>query len=171
MRIALFLVLFVVFILLVTSRLARMRRTVELGGLDGSVLGFSEDGVSWFRDGKYRFFRSSEIKRFSVEKLGGDVYELKMDNGREIITVPVKEEELRKLFTKVSGGYAPVFPWLETVFGVLTGFLVANLIADNVHNAFLREQQPSEISKDDSVNSFTDYSSDFDCGDFFDGEL
>ncbi|TCK04686.1 hypothetical protein [Phorcysia thermohydrogeniphila] len=179
MGILLFLVLFLIFVFLVMPRFTGGRKTVEVRGLDGSVLGFSEEGVSWFKDGRFRFFRSSEIKRFSVERLENDVYELKIDDGREIITVPVSGRELQKLFTRSDTGYTPAFPWLGTVLGALTGFLVADMIADSVHAA-VHEEEKQDIGEQETIEdkvsqdfeeNIADYDSDFDYGDFFDGDI
>jgi len=184
MGILLFLIFFLVFLFVVMPRLTGGRRTVDVRGLDGSVLSFSEDGVSWFKDGRFRFFRSSEIKRFSVEKLEEDVYELKIDDGREIITVPVSQKELQKLFTRSNTSYVPAFPWLGTVLGALTGFLIADMIADSVHAAVHNEEKEPEqlqnLEKQETVEdrvsrdfeeNFEDYDSEFDYGDFFDGDI
>ena len=186
MGILLFLILFLVFLFIVMPRFTGKKRTVEVRGLDGSVLSFSEEGVSWFKDGRFRFFRSSEIKRFSVEKLEEDVYELKIDDGREIITVPVSGRELQKLFTRSATGYTPAFPWLGTVLGALTGFLVADMIADSLHAAVhedgkeTEQPQPQDIGEQETLEdkvsrdfeeNVADYDSDFDYGDFFDGDI
>jgi len=178
MGLLLFLIIFLVFLFFIMPRLTGEKRTVEVRGLDGSVLGFSEEGVSWFKEGRFRFLRSSEIKRFSVEKLEEDVYELKIDDGREIITVPVSRKELQKLFTRSDTGYSPTFPWLGTVLGALTGFLVADMVADSVHAAVHGKEAEAEEqeSVEDKVSrdfedDFTDYDSDFDYGDFFDGDI
>ena len=191
MRITLFLILFLFFILTLVivptlMKNNRRRRTVEIKGIDGSILNFSEDGVSYFKEGSFRFFRSSELKRFSFEKLDENTYEIKLDNGREIITVPVRKEELQKLFTRTQSPsgepYTPGFPWLGTILGTAAGFLIADLIADSIHEAVAH--QAEEFHKEDTDSSsldnhdeeknytiqddFVDYDNEFDTGDFFD---
>ena len=191
MRITLFLILFLFFIftLVIIPTLMknnRRRRTVEIKGIDSSILNFSEDGVSYFKEGSFRFFRSSELKRFSFEKLDENTYEIKLDNGKEIITVPVRKEELQKLFTRTQSPsgelYTPGFPWLGTILGTAAGFLIADLIADSIHEAVAH--QAEEFHKEDTDSSsldnhdeeknytiqddFVDYDNEFDTGDFFD---
>ena len=186
MRITLFLILFLFFIftLVIVPTLMknnRRRRTVEIKGIDGSILNFSEDGVSYFKEGSFRFFRSSELKRFSFEKLDENTYEIKLDNGREIITVPVRKEELQKLFSRTQSPsgelYTPGFPWLGTILGTAAGFLIADLITDSIHEAVAH--QAEEFHKEATDNhdeekdytiqdDFVDYDNEFDTGDFFD---
>ncbi|GAB6076063.1 hypothetical protein [Desulfurobacterium crinifex] len=194
MGIMLFLILFLVFILVIVPTLmknsrgtANRPRTVEIKGIDGSILNFSEDGVSYFKEGNFRFFRSSELKRFSFEKLDENTYEIKLDNGKEIITVPVRKEELQKLFTRTQSPsgepiYTPGFPWLGTILGTAAGFLIADLIADSIHEAVAH--QAEEFHKEDTDSTsldnhdeeknytiqddFVDYDNEFDTGDFFD---
>ncbi len=188
MRITLFLVLFFVFIMVIVPMLMKKsrRRSVEIKGIDGSILNFSEDGISYFKEGNFRFFKSTELKRFSFEKLDENTYEIKLDNGREIITVPVRKEELQKLFTKTQSSsgklYTPGFPWLGTILGTAAGFLIADLLADSVHEAVAHQAEefhkedtdPTSLDNHDEEENYTiqddfvDYDNEFDTGDFFD---
>ncbi|WP_163329498.1 hypothetical protein GFV12_00390 [Desulfurobacterium thermolithotrophum] len=203
MGIMFFLILFLLFILIVVPLMKSNRqtvsrpKTVEIKGLDGSILMFSNDGVSYFKDGNFKFFKSSEIKRFSFERLDENTYEIKLDNGSEIITVPVKKEEAQKLFQRTYSPngeltYTPGFPWLGTILGTAAGFFIADLIANSIHDAVAHQQENQEknnseehekdVSKETETDSddksrdyvdsegldFASYNDEFETGDFFD---
>ncbi|MEO2069313.1 MAG: hypothetical protein ABGX27_07370 [Desulfurobacteriaceae bacterium] len=164
-------IIFVVLPALKSNNLSKnfnSRNVVEIKGLDGSVLNFSDDGVSYFKDGNFTFFRASEIKRFSFEKLEEDIYEIKIDNGREIIRVPVRKEEIQKLFKRTQSGYDPSFPWLSTILGTAVGFLIADLIADTVHEAFASQEEKSEEETKESIETENEKITDYDDGDYED---
>lgn len=166
MGIMLFSIFFLIFVLLIVpmltknTRTAREPKTVEVKSLDGSTLNFSDDGVSYFKDGNFKFFRKSELKRFSFEKLSEGTYEIKLDDGKEIVTVPVKKEELQKLFTRThapsgSSIYVSEFPWLGAILGTTTTFLLADILADSMEDAVehLHEEENQYINRDSDESS------------------
>ena len=168
-------------LLLVTAKRSgdstlRAKNGVEVKGLDGSVLLFSDDGVSHFKNGQFTFLSRSKIESLSFEKESEEIYRVVIKGDGKEITVPVKKSELSKLFAKTTQGpapsYQPAVPWLGLILGTTAAFLAAELLEEAAEE-FIRHEEESHDSRNDLQNFDTglppqdefDY---FDTGDWFD---
>jgi hypothetical protein len=154
----------------------KAKNGVEIKGLDGSVLLFSDDGVSYFKNGQFTFLSRSKIESLSFEKESEEIYKVVIKGDGKEITVPVKRDELSKLFEKTAQGptsyYQPAVPWLGLILGTTAAFLAAELLEEAVES-FSHHEEESHDQQSDLQNFDTglppqdefDY---FDTGDWFD---
>jgi len=128
MGVFLFLLLFLVLILLFFAAKGSQKR-VEIRGLDGSSLIFTEAGVTYAGGTGVKFISSSSIKKLSIEK-DGDIFKIYISDGVEEIVVPVAPQEVKKLFRAQGGGtFEPLFPYIPTLAGIAGALLIADALA------------------------------------------
>ena len=157
-----FLILFLILILFVFPLITEKRKVsrgtaVEVKGLDGSTLVFSEEGVSIFKEGEFRFFRKEEISELSIKKEDGS-FKFKLRAGNETVEVPVSQSEAQKLFVKSGSEYIPAVSWLPLVAGTVLPLLIFETL----------EEPRSEFDLGNPPESEHDY---FDTGDWFDDDF
>ncbi len=146
-----FLILFLVLILFVFPIITKEDRTtegnvVEVRGTDGSILVFSEDGISVFKNGKFKLLRKEELTELSVRR-EGNIYKLIVKTKKETLEVPVILEEIWKLFKRNNGSVEFAVPWLS--------FLLSTAVS-----ALLLEDYPKTIEQNN-----------FDDGEFFNDDV
>ena len=157
-----FLILFLILILFVFPLLTEKGKVsrgtaVEVKGLDGSTLVFSEEGVSIFKEGEFRFFRKEEISELSVKKEDGS-FKVKLRAGNETVEVPVSQSEAQKLFIKSGSEYIPAVSWLPLIAGTVLPLLIFEAL----------EEPRREFDLGNPPESEHDY---FDTGDWFDDDF
>ena len=173
-----FLFLFLILILVVFPLISKRERVsrgtaTEVKGLDGTVLVFSDEGVSIFRHGEFRFFRKDEIGEFSVKR-EGNIYRVVLKAKGETFEVPVKENEIKKLFVKREESYDFSVPWLPVILGTTAPLLLFETLEHLEHNRTDTEKQ--EENYEDTQRNFdlgvpaTDYDY-FDTGDWPDDDV
>ena len=130
MGIFLFFLIFLTLILFFALSRSGRERKIEVRGLDGTVLVFTESGITYAGPGGVRFISSSSVKRFSVEK-SPEGYTVVIDDGSGEIRVPVAPEEVRKLFKKGSSpaSLEPLFPYLPVLTGLSAGLLLGSFLS------------------------------------------
>ncbi|ADU96099.1 hypothetical protein Theam_0125 [Thermovibrio ammonificans HB-1] len=136
------------------SRKVATKRGVEVKGLDGSTLLFSEEGVSYFKNGEFTFLRHDQIESFSFEKKGGEIYEVVITGAGKEIRVPVRRADISRLFrTAHTGTVEPVFPWLGLILGtaaaVLGAELLGHALASELEQSHNQNDQPQEEDRDE----------------------
>ena len=146
-----FLILFLVLILFVFPIITKEDRTtegnvVEVRGTDGSILVFSEDGISVFKNGEFKLLRKEELTELSVRR-EGNIYKLIVKTKKETLEVPVIPEEIWKLFKRNNGSVEFAVPWLS--------FLLSTAVS-----ALLLEDYPKTIEQNN-----------FDDGEFFNDDV
>ena len=95
---------------------------IEVRGTDGSILVFSEDGISMFKNGEFKLLKREELTELSVKK-EGDMYKLIVKTKKETLEVPVTPEEICKIFKRDNGSLDFAFPWLSFLFSTATSTL------------------------------------------------
>jgi hypothetical protein len=136
MGILLFLILFLILVLLVFPSIQRGRKgneqSIEIKGLDGTVVLLSEDGVSIFKEGEFRFWRKEEIKELSFKKETDNTYILKLRTSNSYYEIPVRKEELSKLFVRGEGYPELSIPWLPVVLGTASSLILAEILSSEI---------------------------------------
>jgi len=153
MGIFLFLIIFLILIFAlrpVISGNGRDRGTVEVKGEDGTILLFSDEGISIFRNGEFHFLRKEEIGELSLKRVDSG-YILSLRTTNHCYEVPVKEEEVRKLFSG-KGNFEASIPWLPIALGTAVPLIFLELPPNGKETGDNRE--------DEFVNE----------GDFYDGD-
>jgi len=180
MGIFLFFLLFLVLIIFFLKSQSGGQKKVEVRGLDGSSLIFTDSGITYAGGTGVKFFSGDSIKKFSIER-EGENFVVVISDGREEVRVPVSPQEVRKLFRHSSqNSLEPVFPYLPLLSGVAAGFLLGELLS---HPVIVEAKEPEgekedSHEEDETVREFDlgnppesefDY---FDTGEWFDdGEL
>ncbi|WP_457678058.1 hypothetical protein [Thermovibrio sp.] len=168
MGIFLFFLIFLALIALFAFRRREAReRKVEVRALSGSRFIFSESGITYLSPGRVKFISSSEVKGFSVERVGNN-FQLKVSDGKEEIVELVPKEELSKLFrsSPAAPQAVPVFPYLPLLGGALAGFLLASALS-HPEVIVIEDGHRDFDLKNDEEDEF-DY---FDTGDWNDDNL
>ncbi len=173
-----FLILFLILILfifpLITKRNRVSRGTaVEVKGLDGTVLVFSDEGISIFRHGEFRFFKREEIKELTIKKEGNS-YRIVLKAGNETFEVLVPETEIRKLFSAEGKRVNFTVPWLPLILGTTLPFLlfetVEHLEDHNRNDTSEHHQEDNDHRDFDLGVPVNDYDY-FDTGDWPDDDI
>ena len=123
-----FLTLFLVLIFFVFPMITKEDRTtegnvVEARGTDGSILVFSEDGISVFKNGEFKLLRKEELTELSVRR-EGNTYKLIVKTKKETLEVPVIPEEIWKLFKRNNGSVELAVPWLSFLLSTAVSALL-----------------------------------------------
>ncbi len=170
MGIFLFLIVFLLLILfftLVRGKEVGSNEKVELRGLDGSSLIFTQSGVTFAGKDGIKFFSSSAIKRFSIER-DGENFVIVVSDGTQEVRVPVSPDEVRKLFREKSPSshvLEPLFPYLPVLSGFTAGLLLGTLLERPP--VIVEEGSDSKGSERDLNSPDSDY---FDTEEWFDDD-
>lgn len=175
-----FLILFLILILVVFPLISKRERVsrgtaTEIRGLDGTALVFSDEGVSIFRHGEFRFFRKGEIEELSVKR-EGDIYRVVLKARGETFEVPVKEAEVQKLFVKRGERYDFSVPWLPVILGTTAPLLLFETLEHLENHVTDKRVDEEEENHQDTQRDFdlgvpaTDYDY-FDTGDWSDDDV
>ncbi|GEM_PF-1942626 len=178
MGIFLFLLIFLALIILFTLSKGRQERKVEVRGLDGSSLIFTDSGITYAGGTGVKFFSADSIRKFSIER-EGESFVVVISDGKEEVRVPVSPQEVKKLFRQSSPNtLEPLFPYLPVFTGVAAGLLFGSLLSHPVIVEAKEPKEEEEISphEEESVKEFDlgnppedefDY---FDTGEWFDDD-
>lgn len=161
-----FLFIFLILILLVfpllTKRGTISRGTaLEVKGADGTVLVFSDEGVSVFRNGEFHFFKKEEITELSIKRKG-KIYLITLKAGQKSFEIPAKQEEVEKLFVRRGDSFDFAVPWLPLIVGTTLPLL---LFEELEH---LNDREVRELDLGNPPESSHDY---FDTGDWPDDDV
>ena len=169
-----FLILFLILILLVFPLISKKEKisrgtVVEVKGLDGTVLVFSDEGVSVFKHGEFRFFRREEIKEISIKR-EGNIYKVVLKAGSETLEIPVPEAEIQKLFVKRGESYDFSVPWLPVVLGTAVPLFLFETLEHNRADTG-EEENHEDTQRDFDLSIPADDYDYFDTGDWPDDDV
>ena len=173
-----FLVLFLILILFVFPLITKRERVsrgtaTEIKGLDGTTLVFSDEGVSLFRQGEFRFFKREEVKEFSIKREENG-YRIVLKAGSETFEIPVSETEVRKLFKTEGNSVNFTVPWLPLILGTTLPFLLFETVEhleDQNRNDTPEHQQEDNDHRDFDLGVPANDYEYFDTGDWPDDDV
>ncbi len=168
-----FLVLFLILILFVFPLLSRREKVsrgtaVEVKGLDGTTLIFSDEGVSIFKQGEFQFFRKEEITELSLKR-EGNAYRIVLKAQGKTFEVLAPEGEVQKLFIKRGESVDSPVPWLPIILGTTTPLLLFETLEHLEDHEKDTETENTPRDPDLGVPT-TDYDY-FDTGDWVDDDI
>ena len=163
-----FLILFLILILFVFPLLTKGRKVsrgtaLEVKGLDGTLLVFSDEGVSIFKNGEFHFFKKEEITELSIKR-EGEIYLISLKAGQNSFEIPVKREEVEKLFVRRGEAFDFAVPWLPLILGTTLPFL----LFEGIEHLNDSNREVREFDLGNPPESPHDY---FDTGDWPDDDI